>query len=193
MIDALIKIVDRLISLQKIRTDRREKLFNRILEPALNDLLLIHGDYLAMFEEIDQMLLDKRTESKQSAIETLKSATDLLRQRRIQFEPVRVKLRELLSVIENQSLGEEEEEYLHAIVSYFPRGGLRGRRPSSQSAEALTRMELLLEQITEDQLDDDPDFAQLITYIRKTLVDQKQAWSDVCVAFAKLKIAIHQS
>jgi hypothetical protein len=56
MIDALISIIDRLIQLTEYRGKRRRRLFEDVIEPIFNDLLLIHRDYIEMFQTTWRML-----------------------------------------------------------------------------------------------------------------------------------------
>ena len=56
MINALLSIIDRLIQLRKYRMERIEKAFKELFEPLFNDLLIIHGDYIKMFRETNDLL-----------------------------------------------------------------------------------------------------------------------------------------
>ena len=51
MISDIRALLDRLIQLKNYRNRRYRTLFVDLLEPAFNDLLLVHKDYIQMFEE----------------------------------------------------------------------------------------------------------------------------------------------
>jgi hypothetical protein len=56
MIDALVSIADRLIQLKTYRDTRLKELHASLLEPLFDDLLLIHNDYMQLFDRTEQML-----------------------------------------------------------------------------------------------------------------------------------------
>lgn len=49
MIEALLKIIDRLIEMKKGRIKSRKQVFDMVLKPTFDDLLAAHGDYIKMF------------------------------------------------------------------------------------------------------------------------------------------------
>jgi hypothetical protein len=56
MISDIRALLDRLIQLKNYRNRRYRTLFVDLLEPAFNDLLLVHKDYIQMFEETRRLL-----------------------------------------------------------------------------------------------------------------------------------------
>jgi len=56
MLEAALAIIDRLISLIKGRIEGRKEMFVQVLEPVFNDLVLIHDDYLKIFEQALSLL-----------------------------------------------------------------------------------------------------------------------------------------
>jgi hypothetical protein len=91
MVKALLDIIDRLIQLKRIKEKRRRNLLEQVLEPLFNDLMIVHQDYIAMFEEVLHRLptygsvypRDMRTDSKIR----VKEVFEYLRLKRIEFEP----------------------------------------------------------------------------------------------------------
>lgn len=56
LIDALVSIIDRLIQLKTYRDTRLQEVYQSLLEPLFDDLLLIHRDYIQLFETTRRML-----------------------------------------------------------------------------------------------------------------------------------------
>lgn len=56
MIDALISIADRLIQLKTYGDSRLKELHASLLQPLFNELLLIHNDYMQLFDKTEKML-----------------------------------------------------------------------------------------------------------------------------------------
>src|SRR4030095_3231402 len=56
MVTELIAIIDRLLKLKEYRERRFRTFFNEVLEPTFNDLLIVHRDYIEMFEETYRLL-----------------------------------------------------------------------------------------------------------------------------------------
>jgi hypothetical protein len=113
------KITDRLMELVKYREEKSRRIFDKLIEPIFNDLLLIHKDYLEMFEEVRKMLPDdkggrKKTEKK------LTRAYEYLESQRRAFEPTREKLRatvrELPKKVEKDN---KKEAFVRSIADYL--------------------------------------------------------------------------
>jgi hypothetical protein len=56
--DAIVDMVNRLISLLKARDDRLDTVFEDIIEPMMDEMVLIHGDCACVFREIEARLRD---------------------------------------------------------------------------------------------------------------------------------------
>src|SRR5213596_737736 len=56
MLNELMSVIDRLIKLKEYRDRRFRSFFKDVIEPAFNDLLLVHSDYIKMFEQTYQLL-----------------------------------------------------------------------------------------------------------------------------------------
>ena len=130
MLSALLSIIDRLIKLREYRNERVQKVFDKVLEPIFNDLLLVHRDYIQMFQKAGE-LLPERAYGPAKFNHSLREAADYLRKQRIEFEPARVQLRTMVREIRGTdptnrkvSFGPEADAFVDAVVRYFegPRG-----------------------------------------------------------------------
>ncbi len=125
MLTALLSIIDRLIKLREYRNERVQKVFDKVLEPIFNDLLLVHRDYIQMFQKARE-LLPERNYGPAKFNQSLREAAEYLRQRRIEFEPARVQLRTMVREIRGTagnsrkvSFGAEADAFVDAVVKYF--------------------------------------------------------------------------
>lgn len=96
MINTYLSIFDRIIKVVGIRGKRRSRLFSELWETTFSELLMVHRDYIEIFENLKNMLskleadnLDKNSEEYSNKVDEI---INYLRQRRIEFEPVREKL-----------------------------------------------------------------------------------------------------
>src|SRR4051812_27751315 len=91
MISDLLAVIDRLIKLKEHKEKRQSKRFEKVIEPAFNDLLRIHLDYIKMFEKVHELLPDANdSEGSPKYEKRLKRAGDYLAEKRLELEPVRV-------------------------------------------------------------------------------------------------------
>jgi len=191
MLEAFLKIIDRLITLRNIEQNRRKELFEKILEPVFNDLLLVHGDYLEMFLELERGLSNSH-EINNKTSDILERLRNNLKEKRSQFEPVRVKLREFINALNETKLCEEEEYFLYSVVSYFPKGKLIEH--FTASTYIISKIDAILDGISDTEeleyYDDGMKLSLIENAIRLTINEQKDNWSNACVNFAKLKIKI---
>jgi hypothetical protein len=140
MIELLLQLIDRLIDLKKYQAERVEKTFKEILDPVFSDLLLVHGDYVRMFEDVQQQLIAIPNLDNDDGRKRLLEVAETLRQRRLEFEPVRQKLgamtRELstdASKLSRTMDSKEAEAFVVSVLEYFPRAEL-GDQSSRSSA-----------------------------------------------------------
>jgi len=175
VLDALLKIIERLIAIRQGRVVARKELFDKILEPTFNELLLIHGDYLKMFEDL-RVFGAPRTGGEIELIDRAKNARDVLRKRRLEFGPVRQKTRGVSDGLAAQELGDEEKDFVEAVVRYFPSG-----EPSLPQSSASAVLAYLDRDLKPEDID---------LLISKTIQRHVAAWSDVCTSFGRLKVAV---
>ncbi|HEV7572083.1 MAG TPA: hypothetical protein VGQ21_11350 [Thermoanaerobaculia bacterium] len=174
MLDALLSIIDRLVKLTEGRIKSRKETFATVLDPTFNDLLLIHGNYIDMFER-RQIFGGIFPDTELEIQRRLQIAKAELREKRREFEPVRQKVRALVSVLAKRELPPEERRFVDAVLRYFPSGD-----PALPQSAATTILKYLDRAAPED----------VDLLIDATIQRQRDAWSDVCTEYAALKIKI---
>jgi hypothetical protein len=113
------KITDRLIELVKYREEKSRRIFDKLIEPIFNDLLLIHKDYLEMFEQVLRMLPDK-DDGRKKVEKSLKRAQAYLEEKRRTFEPIRVKLRAMVRELPKRPEKDNKKEaFVRSVADYL--------------------------------------------------------------------------
>lgn len=215
MLNGLLSILDRLIKIKEYRDQRLRRIHDELLEPAFNDLLLIHRDYIQMFESVREMLPKGRNVDKSDFDLKVKCAAEYLRQKRIEFEPVRIKLRLMMSRLGGDlyvfgpprlfgypkgkrkiNLGREANAFIDAVVRYFPNGTVFNFIPPSGSSRLLELLKAIDywndSEITnlEEEWPSIVGSEIILELISATVEQQRSDWSKVCEAYAALKISI---
>src|SRR5215472_9473127 len=88
MVEAVIiesagRIVEKLKELVTYRQQKRRDFFQNLLEPLFSDLMVMHTDYIKMFDDCSSQLLDNKV--------PIQEIAESLRQRRVVYESLRIK------------------------------------------------------------------------------------------------------
>jgi hypothetical protein len=217
MINTCISILDKLIKVVGIRGKRRNRLFSELWETTFSELLTVHRDYIEMFENLKNMLskleaenLDKNSEEYSNKVDEI---IDYLNQRRIEFEPVRKKLIALIDAASVSDLDDKSKIFVEALVAYFPIGTAHIRH-STASSETLTMLEIYRAGLEKSKIlyEETPywilqhrgdikvsgstdenkllmSLSDILIYVSRIILNQRNKWSIVCEAYAPLKIA----
>jgi hypothetical protein len=119
MIDGLVKITDRLIELVKYREEKSRRIFDKLIEPVFADLLLIHKNYLEIFETV-RTLLPNEGDSKKKHNKKLKQAYDYLSQKRVEYEPTRIKLRVIAAKLPSLDKKQNKKDiFIRSVARYL--------------------------------------------------------------------------
>jgi len=191
MINALLSFIDRLIRLTEYRNARLDKRFDDLFELTFDDLLVIHTDYIEMFETT-KTLLPKPSEEIGSKryMRRITRATEYLRKKRRVFEPVRVKIRALAMEARDKPSAVEEKQFFNAILNYFPPASLSFGGPSTGT----TLLQCLAYFSHGDTVRDairffeDGNGGDIRDLVDQLLKESREKWSSICEAYAPLKV-----
>lgn len=210
MVSDVLKVLEYLFKIVGNRKANKKKQFKELIEPLFNELLIIHKDYIAMFEETTRMLPgyhgtgwtkpgynNTPDENSDEYIERLNNTIERLKLLRREFEPVRIKLRALNSELRKRNIGEAEEYFISQVVEYLPdsdspnfesasthilRRVQLEKNKSLNSLSQAEKDEIVLDQIFEKSID------KIQNHISIIIGHHIQKWSRVCECYAHLKV-----
>jgi hypothetical protein len=186
MINTLLSLIDRLIQLSQYKRRRYRVLFNEILQPTFDELLLVHKNYIDMFTEAKGLLPREHTQDPSEYTLLLQRPEQHLRNRRIEFEPVRKKLVELAKSLRDKDLNPDVEVFVHAVLSYFSewiKGGGSSATSLLDTFEASIRKG---KEISPDMFNE--EWRSIDETIYNLIERHKSLWSDICETYAPLKV-----
>lgn len=178
MLTPFLEILDRLISLVKIRTESRRSLFVEHLEPLFNDLTAVHLDYRKAFTDTLSLLNDETVDDQ--------ALKDRLTERQAELLYMRQRVRALVDALSNnRSLPKEAAEFLHAIAQYFMPSSSAGELFYSRQTRYVTLLDMLM------SLDREPEHRRLAAGMVKSLIAQTDgAWDVLLDQYAAARTAL---
>lgn len=180
-IAGLVSAIDYLIRLLEFRDASANQRFAQLFEPCFNDLLVVHRDYIQMFEQTRALI-------REDSAKGTKRATTLLQQQRIEFAPVREKLKKLLQAMPKMNLSRDEKQFVDALVEYFPQG-TPGEPARTDSQSLLDKLESLHPERTAAKAGSvEKGLIQTLELIERLLRSHREKWSLVCEAYVPLKL-----
>ena len=136
MIDLLLRAVDRVIDLAKIKEKRIKVRYEEIYKPSFVELQSVHTDYVNILTELDSKLRKLRPEIAANDPEVI-DALEFIRVRRTALWPIREKLwifQHFIEGKEGENLPPAERAFLQSVVDYFDTGGISAPRTSISSS-----------------------------------------------------------
>lgn len=176
MLDALIRVADRLIDLQKYRNERRAKIFDALIDPLMRDLTTVHGDYIRILDDLRRKLASV---GKRSAAAEVRAATEYLLAARLEEEPLRRRIEAVAFATQSgKAGGDATSRFAAAVLDY-----MQSRPGAAASLGTLLLMQLkhggdnlaVAKRITESVL---PEYNRLI----------RERWTAVADAYAAAKM-----
>ncbi len=188
MIDLLLKAIDRIVDLLRMREKRFLKRFEQLWKPTYNDLQSVHADYWSMFQKVHSLLSQGiKEEQEGQPSDCWQRAIEFVKQQRVALAPVRQKLTALGQLATDEALldelKEEERKYFSEVTAYI---GVRslpdvvGTRSADLQAELerMARMDrTVAERIVFEELD-------------RRIEQLGEDWIDVSKAFNALQVAL---
>jgi len=155
MLDSLLKALDKLIELARIKQKREKARLDEFFTPAFNEVQAVHADYLAMFTDL-AIRIDKIPDGADHEHPVAQETLEFLTQRRIVQRPVREKLRALSSIGFADHYSDHERFFLAALDSYLRQTTLTGNEMASVSTDILNQLKTVLGvDLTEEDLEVD--------------------------------------
>jgi len=221
MIEGLLAIIDRLIQLSDYRDRRVRVLFDEVLTPIFHDLSEIHAAYGKLLKETRRLLPGEKLpygplrENEPGSFGVgedfidVGKAIEYLREERQGFEPVRIRLVQMLLAVDYSNLkSPAARDFLDSVIEYFPRGcGLaeisrlaRAKRqflPDSTagllasddnwSKTLLSYLEAYRRELESSKTVPETDQAEVIDLVEFFV---RRGYSAICRRYADLKIEI---
>jgi hypothetical protein len=126
MIEWILKVIDRIISLLSIRARRKKQVFDQLISPTATTLQSIAANYFKIFLDVERRLRavapPLRATELQAAIlkaEELNRIIDELHEERMQLAPLRLQVQALAKQMGSSMKDESAKQFAHAIENFF--------------------------------------------------------------------------
>ena len=183
MIESVIKVVDRFSDLLKYRQERRRDLFQNLVEPLFNDLMVMHADYIKMFDDCWSQLLDNKV--------ALQDIAASLRQRRLVYEGLRIKSRSIIGALQEYDLDDEIKKFLEAAAYHIPDGKL-GPVESTPASMVLSKIYTATESLVDvpHREGNSPvgDRRRVLDLVISTCNHIRTHWAYICEEYVRVKM-----
>jgi hypothetical protein len=183
LVDAFVKVVEKLIELATYREQRDQRLFKELVTKLFDDMQIVHTDYLHILEECARELMREKP---------LTHVAETLSRHRLQHEALRRRLRETAKVLEeNQRLSQEYREFFGSISDYFTMSNSAGIRTTSLSSAILGIAEKEIRK-GRSMSDQEVGFGirmvhnELILLVLDYFEHTRRYWQLLCESYAKL-------
>lgn len=183
MIDDLLKVADKIIELLKRKEVRRKEVFTSVIKPLFDELLVVHADYLQMFERARLSL---------EAGKPIKSIVQRLISDRLEKEAERrsIEYRAIAFAHIDSNTDDPVRLFFHDVSYYFRSSHLRATDPkaSSLSMKALDLITLnncKLQEPTDREVDKAIDKYKLtILDLETCIATLRRQWKNVVTSYA---------
>ena len=186
MLDALVRVTEKLIELLKYRSEVREKRFRNQIEPLFESLREVHQDYLDLFTACRKEL---EGEAK------LGSIVEHILKRRLEHEPLRRSVIQMAYVFAKKDVPTALMQLFQEVEVYFFRS--MPKAPSTPGSDLVTSMYSLAveERRSEFMLRDFDRWGAretLIAMVDRTLNDIRESWDRLALLYAEAVTGLTQ-
>ncbi len=173
MIDALVRIVDRLVNLAERRHASRRVVFDEIVKPVFTDLETVVEDYLRLFHTTRRRVQAAPRADLPAALEETQKLRQALSSKRVRLQAAS---EVALADVKDKRLRRFFERVLKVLLSANPSGS--PRRAMSKSTELVHFWEYLEQ--------DGMDKGRLVRFIDRSIADLRESWELVGQSYAEL-------
>ena len=181
VLDAFIKLADRIINLEKTKLQDKKDLFNEIVKPLFEELEPVAKNYISFFREANDVVdnLSKRNFATKSRS---------LGEKRDAMKLTRIKISKMAKEIENRIEDEEIIQFTKAIDDFFYRIPALPLYPKGFISHTEYMM-VLIDYLGEAKLNK----LDVTQHINQTLAGLEETWGRIVQSYQNLKINIFSS
>jgi hypothetical protein len=146
VIDAFVKVVEKLIELATYREQRDQRVFKELVTKLYEDMQIVHTDYLQMLEGLRAELVGRQP---------LTHVAEKLARHRIQHEALRRRLEETAQALQENKQLSKYHEFFREVSRYFsgsPAGSPARGYPGTMVSSFLLRLGSTLRSISDQEL-----------------------------------------
>ena len=181
MIDAAVKIIDRLISLAKERQTNNRKCFIDHIEPLYLYMTEIHCNYRKTFDEIAEKIRIRPLD--EDVIQTI------IKDKKSDLEHLRIKVNSFVNVVEEKNTNhfpDEANRFIESCCKYFQTSAGRSKDYHGHYSELIDYMnrEKILNENDDDRMN---DFGYKLFLV---LTQLNENWNNVTFSYAEARVAL---
>jgi hypothetical protein len=194
MVEIFFDLVEKIIELLKLQKQKKENVFNEIIEPLFKEMPIIVSDYLNLFNEAHEKFYHwKEKKSKPESYDSLilnfsnkelKAIINSFKKRREDLLPTRIKVREMADLIIQEFDDKLINEFAENIHQLFYNWKVYPHRIYSRSGSSSQSLVELFELLEKSEIYEE-DFAYHIAILRNNTL---KSWSAITRSYASLRI-----
>ena len=175
LLDAFIKLADRIINIEKLKREDKKQVFKEIIEPLFLQLQPVAESYTSLFRTAKQSIV----ESPESELwATIKKIRELREQTNLARITVRSMAHQVAALYKDEKISNFTDEinmFFYASIIPLP------------DKKALSRSEELIEMLERSIISGDGKTA-MINHINDTLRGHEWTWAEVGKSYTAIKI-----
>jgi hypothetical protein len=174
------ELVDRLIDLMRHREEKTKNLYDRVIEPIYRDLLVVHQNYMDMFDETLRLLPVSEDRDARRRHKKFQSALSYLETNRLKLEPIRQKLHILVRELDRSREKNKKDQFIEAVVKYISWAMNESRGTASMGM--VRQIQLALAQNSRDPLTAE----DVRSYVSRVIIGKRERFVQATEAYGKI-------